>query len=389
MAALGSENAVSDALRYGACIRKAIAPNDVGLTGAHQYGFYLPKSAWRMYSPQPPRKGFLHRPPVRVQWQDGQVTDSVVSWYGKGTRSEYRLTKFGRDFPFLRPDLVGSLLVLIPRSIDDFLAYVLESEEEIADIQAKLGVEIIDSWAVYRRELPPAVETENKCVEREFSNFVARIAAFPSSLQFAACARSTLVKCVYNFMQRPSDDRLMRCVEQEYELFKLVERKLYEPELSRTFKSIDEFLERANSILQRRKSRAGLSLEHHVEGILADAGIPFERQPKSVDGQPDIVIPSAREYHDPKWPNDKLFAVGVKRTCKDRWRQVLNEATRLKRKHILTIQPGISGRQLSEMRRAQVTVVVPQELHKKYPPEWRTGLMTVDRFIRTVRKALA
>lgn len=389
MALPGSENAVSDALRHGAAILKYISPNDVGLTGGHQYGFYFPKSVWQMYSPQRPERGVVHKHPVRVQWQDGRATDSVVTWYGKGTRSEYRLTRFGRDFPFLGPDLVGSLLVIIPRSIDDFLAYILESEEDIADVQAKLGVEIIDTWAVYRREVPPAVETENECVEREFNEFVAHTTDFPSGLEFASCARDTLIKCLTDFMRRPSDDRLMRCVEQEYELFKLVERKLYEPEISRAFKSIDEFLETANSILQRRKSRAGLSLEHHVEDVLKDAGVPFERQPRSVDGQPDIIIPSARQYHDPKWPNEKLFAVGVKRTCKDRWRQVLNEATRLKRKHILTIQPGISGKQLTEMRRAQVTVVVPTELHDKYPPEWRTRLLTVDNFIGTVRKTLA
>jgi type II restriction enzyme len=389
MALPGSENAVSDALRHGAAILKYISPNDVGLTGGHQYGFYLPKSLWQMYSPQPPDPGVVHKHPVRVQWQDGRVTDSVVTWYGKGTRSEYRLTRFGRDFPFLEPDLVGSLLVIIPRSIDDFLAYVLESEEDTADIQAKLGVEIIDTWAVYRKEVLSPVETENECVEREFNEFVARITDFPSGLELASCARDTMMKCLADFMHRPSDDRLMRCVEQEYELFKLVERKLCEPEIARAFKSIDEFLETANSILQRRKSRAGLSLEHHVEDVLKDAGVPFERQPKSVDGQPDIIIPSAHEYHDPKWPTEKLFVVGVKRTCRDRWRQVLNEATRLKRRHILTIQPGISGKQLSEMRRAQVTVVVPHELHDKYPPNWRARLLTVDGFIGTVRRALA
>ena len=51
-----------------------------------------------------PEKGVLAKHPVRVEWQDGRITKSVVTWYGKLTRSEYRLTRFGRDFPFLTPD---------------------------------------------------------------------------------------------------------------------------------------------------------------------------------------------------------------------------------------------------------------------------------------------
>jgi hypothetical protein len=85
----------------------------------------------------------------------------------------------------------------------------------------------------------------------------------------------------------------------------------------------------------------------------------------------------------------KLFAVGVKRTCKDRWRQVLKEAPRIERKHILTIQAGVSANQLEEMTSHSVTLVVPKSLHKEYPPPWRPELVTVDGFVETVRSALA
>jgi uncharacterized metal-binding protein len=53
---------------------------------------------------------------------------------------------------------------------------------------------------------------------------------------------------------------------------------------------------------------------------------------------------------DRHYPTNKLFMVGVKTTCKDRWRQVLNEAKRVKDKHILTTQQGISKRQLNDMK---------------------------------------
>jgi len=39
-----AERAIAEALRYGKAILKFISPNDVGLTGGHQCGYYLPKA---------------------------------------------------------------------------------------------------------------------------------------------------------------------------------------------------------------------------------------------------------------------------------------------------------------------------------------------------------
>jgi hypothetical protein len=383
-----AERAIDSALQFGSALLKYISANDVGLTGSHQYGFYLPNPLWTMFTPDPPLKGTNAKHPVRIEWQDGRVTESMVTWYGNKSRFEYRLTRFGKDFPFLSADEVGSLLVLVPRSIDDFLAYVLDLEDDISDIQARLGVDIVDRWAAYSKDALPPLETEDECIARDFREFASSISEFPTGLKFANRAREALEKCVADFVSLPSDDRLMRCVQHEFTLFKLVERRLCEPEICRVFQSVDDFLKTANSILQRRKSRAGQSLEHHVEHILETAHVPFERQPKSVDGHPDIIIPGSEQYHDQKWPDEKLFVIGVKRTCKDRWRQVLNEATRIRRKHILTIQPGISQAQLNSMSEAHVTLVVPKSLHDKYPPAWAERLLTVERFVDNLQTAL-
>jgi len=66
--------------------------------------------------------------------------------YGKGTRSEYRLTRFGKGFAFLTPESVGDLLVLIPVSHTNFKAYVLDNDEDMEDLQAALGVEVTAFW---------------------------------------------------------------------------------------------------------------------------------------------------------------------------------------------------------------------------------------------------
>ncbi|EAA6843845.1 hypothetical protein DRX19_23085 [Salmonella enterica subsp. enterica] len=55
-----------------------------------------------------------------------------------------------------------------------------------------------------------------------------------------------------------------------------------------------------------------------------------------------------------------------KSTCKDRWRQMLNEAVRIPDKHLLTLEPSISENQTNEMKSEQVQPVIPQGLHSSY-----------------------
>jgi hypothetical protein len=106
------------------------------------------------------------------------------------------------------------------------------------------------------------------------------------------------------------------------------------------------------------------------------------------DGKPDIVIPNEQAYFDTSFPLEKLFIVGLKTTCKDRWRQVLNEGRRVKAKHILTMQPGITSAQLEEMHTAGVSLVVPQSLHRSFPKERTINLLSVESFIQTVKQQL-
>jgi hypothetical protein len=118
------------------------------------------------------------------------------------------------------------------------------------------------------------------------------------------------------------------------------------------------------------------------------SSIPFDAQP-DVDGKPDFLIPSAAAYKNTQYPENRIIALGVKTTCKGRWRQVLSEAIRVKRKHILTLQPGISRNQLLEMKKANVCLVVPETLHKQYPTDTGIELLTVEKFFLNTKKLLA
>jgi hypothetical protein len=335
------ERAIQDALHHGNALLKFVSPNNVGLTGSHECGFYLPISVWQMYTPHAPVKGRNDKHPVSIVWQDGRRTDSVITWYG-AAKHEYRLTRFGKDFPFLNEDVVGDLLVLIAQSRDEFLAYVLDFDEDIEEIQSALGVEAFESWGVYLHGAAQQVESEDDCIGRQIREFAATLTSFPAGDVFSEITRRILMACLKKFGQLTSDDTLMFSFQTEYRLFQAVERQVCQNEVAgRLFKSIDDFLHTAASIMNRRKARAGRSFENHVEHLLIRAGIPQTMRPSlGADGRPDIVIPDEKAYFDQEWPDQKLFIVGLKTTCKDRWRQVLNEGRRIHTKYILTPAAG-------------------------------------------------
>jgi len=383
MPSLFCERAIENASRYGNALLKFVSPNDVGDTGGHQCGFYLPKTAYQMFTPYPPVKGSNSKHWVKIAWQDDRITSSVVTWYGTKTRSEYRLTRFGRDFPFLNSDTIGDLLVLIPKNEEEFFAYVLDLDEDVEEIQSALGVEAFESWGIYR-DGAPQIETSDECIERHFRKIAQSLTSFPSGQHFSESARRALDLCIRNFSSLVADDVLVASMEAEYKLFRIVERQICQAEITRLKKDVDDFLRTASSIMNRRKARAGRSLENHVEFILSRENIPFEMRPE-IDGNPDIVIPSRAAYYDNSYPVEKLFIVGVKTTCKDRWRQVLNEGKRVAEKYIVTTQKGVSNNQLTEMKNARLTLVVPRQLHKDYPRNPNISVLDLEQFIASIR----
>ena len=212
--------------------------------------------------------------PSTVTWQDGRVTDSRVKWYGKGTRSEYRLTRFGKDFPFLTFDNVGDLLVLIPETHQEFSAFVLDHDTDIEEMEAALGVQIIKTWACFLNGVPQE-ETEEECIERRFRKFTENLPTFPPGQVFSELTWNAIKECVRDMEKLTADKLLMSCMEAEYRLFRLAERQICQPDIVRVFRDVDDFIETAARIMNRRKSRAGRSLENHVGYVLRRAGIPY------------------------------------------------------------------------------------------------------------------
>jgi type II restriction enzyme len=286
--------------------------------------------------------------------------------------------------------MVGDMLVLIRKAPSEFVAYVLQTEEDIGEIQAALGLEIMESWAAFPSSEGRRAETPDQCVERKFDGLLTTLTDFPDTAALSAATREALEACLPEFTRSPLDGQLVRLVEREYELFQLIENKVCLGQITRRFTSVAEFLGAAASLMNRRKARAGRSLENHFAEILRRAEIPFDQRVR-IDGrsEPDILIPGKAAYEDSAYPAERLCLVGLKTTCKDRWRQVLSEGRRVKNKHILTLQRGISVNQLNEMHDSGITLVVPDAYRRAYPPGSRMEILTVEKFLGAVKSMLA
>lgn len=181
----------------------------------------------------------------------------------------------------------------------------------------------------------------------------------------------------------------MAWMEREETLFRTLEKHLLTKRLNELIQQsidTDNFLALAQSTLQRRKSRAGAALENHLEYIFTELGICHTRG-GTTEGRlkPDFIFPSISDYHNPQFPNQCLTMLAAKTTCKDRWRQILNEATRIPFKYLITLEPGISESQTDEMQQAKVQLVLPRSLYDSYTERQQRQVINLWTFVGQVR----
>lgn len=203
---------------------------------------------------------------------------------------------------------------------------------------------------------------------------------FPSTREFSAFARS---KCRDVCPKSSSaDEVLMAWMLQEEQMFLTLEHHILQERINQGFSSVEDFIQTSLSAQNRRKSRAGAALENHIECILNARQIPHAWGAKTEGkSKPDFLFPGAKEYHDPTFPATSLHMLGVKSTCKDRWRQVLAEADKIDFKHLLTLEPGITQDQTDEMRVKKLQLVIPASLHDSYTHSQQSWLLTLEEFL--------
>ncbi len=221
---------------------------------------------------------------------------------------------------------------------------------------------------------------EDKYIDRLKEKFPQ---GFPTTKKFSQFSRELfgLFDCT-----KDPDSALLTFMEQEEALFRVFEEHLFKDRLEKGFDSINAFISVSLSVQNRRKSRAGHAFENHLETIFSAYNLQFDRNKiTEMNFKPDFIFPGIIAYHNSNFTVSKLKMLAVKTSCKDRWRQVLSEAQRIKIKHLITLEPGISLSQTNQMKLSDLQLVVPNPIQSSYLPEQQSYLMSLSEFLVQVR----
>lgn len=211
---------------------------------------------------------------------------------------------------------------------------------------------------------------------------------FPVTAEFSRFARET---CGWDgsVLEDP-DSALIAWIEHEEMLFRTLERQIVQERLDAGFEDVEDFIGFSLSVQNRRKSRVGYALEHHLAAVFEALKLPFGRQVVTENrATADFLFPGQAAYNEASYPSGKLVMLASKSTCKDRWRQVLVEAGRINQKHLFTLEPAISSHQTSEMQAHNLQLVVPASLRASYTVEQQVWLEDLASYIEVVRSRLS
>ena len=205
--------------------------------------------------------------------------------------------------------------------------------------------------------------------------------AFPKTLAMSLFAREQV-----QVDDSDPDATLIAWLDREEQLFRALEEAIIGKRIKEGFGTVDEFIRYSLTVQNRRKSRMGHALQNHLAEVFTRQGVRYTAQAKTEGGnKPDFIFPSEVEYRNASYDATLLTMLGVKSSAKDRWRQILPEAERIKEKHLCTLEPGISENQTSQMAKEQVRLVVPSSVHATYSDTQRSMLLDLTRFIDFVR----
>lgn len=328
------------------------------------------------------------------------VADGFLTWYdareNHPTRSESRLyfpttpvSENASEGDFLviakRPD--NTLLVLIAESGstaerqiqwlfgipgEDRPDFSVKSEGEGDRVKLEFASRLILEQIGVEVE-----ETDNNYLDAILEKFGGN---FPTTREFSAYARATLPAVS---VKDDPDMVVMAWMEREELLFRTLEKHLIGHRLKAGFgDDVDAFISFSLSVQNRRKSRAGSALENHLEYLFLGRRVKYSRTPRTEGkSRPDFVFPGEKEYREAAFPAAQLTMLGVKSSCKERWRQILPEADRIPFKYLFTLEPGISESQTNEMQSKQVQLVLPLAIHHTYNRAQQEWLMNASDFL--------
>lgn len=117
------------------------------------------------------------------------------------------------------------------------------------------------------------------------------------------------------------------------------------------------------SISQSRKTRAGGSFERHLKYLFSRLDYPYATQTQ-LNGRVDYLFPNEGVF---KKSRTSCLIISVKRTLRERWRQVVGELASINagKIYIVTQEENISIQKIQEMDKHNINLVVFDEEKEK------------------------
>lgn len=347
--------------------------------------------------------------------QESIFEEGYSSWYntrksekklrsGKTRTPEWRLYYQTNE---VTKDISTSDRLFIAKRHDDHLVFIVTSNlSPISNsLLWALGLKAQNEFDFYTNSLTHEDDTELDFITRlileeigiEYedptSNTIDSIIGkfglnFPSTREFSLLARQTLPSVSAN---DDPDLALSAWLNHEDKMFRALEKKIIHKRLESGFETkgevdVEGFLKFSKSVHQTRYSRMGKSLEHHLAAVFDAFDLKYTRTAQTENKtKPDFLFPSEKAYWDSSFPESQLVMMGSKSSCKDRWRQVLSEAKKIKNKHLFTLETSISENQTNEMQANNLQLILPKNIHSSYKSKQQEWLMSLSEFIKFVQ----
>ena len=355
--------------------------------------------------------------PVTYLWMDDSGDDPVRlelegTWYNSRAAQPHRSPEYRLYYPAAAEPVVyraddGDTLFLCMTAVRRVLAVLCpagsSTEQQLLWL---FGLALTEDFELSQRDISAdgdrgvdlaarfildALNIEDEEITSPaFDRLVGKFGlSFPTTAKFSKFARDSLPGI--DALASP-DEALLAWMEHEEALFRHMEREIVSDRLKAGFfdengADVDGFLKFSLGVQNRRKSRAGYAFGHHTEAVLKAHDVRYKREATTEKrNAADFLFPGEEEYANAGYPETGLTMLGVKTTCKDRWRQVLAEADRIKEKHLLTLEPAISRAQTSEMQAQNLQLVLPEKLHGTFQPDQQSWLLSVSDFLRLVQE---
>jgi hypothetical protein len=381
------------------------------LPNKHQAGVYVP----------PPDRDSGFFPTLVTKQRENAEADEIreaffeIDWISTGEKKRARLVHYTSKGPETHltglpktafRDLAPASLIVIGRSEGVYRALTIDSESDDQDILGDMlslqpdfrsGVFSLEAVKHERegKTLTFIEEVVKAFFEGVIADLYAKYRTMPATAELAAIARgrfmadSSLANLNPFAMAKPGD--AIRTISRgvEYEIFKDLQMRGRAVELVRlllgddpkavsaekALRSIIVEFPRIDALLlsaaQQRKSRAGYSFEHHIEAMLIDGGIPFQKQVViEAKKRPDFILPSQALYNEAARTNKEALVLSAKTTLRERWKQVGQEIKNCDL-YLATVDENIAGNAIEDMASQGIILVVPESLKNSDTTEYK------------------